>query len=255
MSNQKFRPEGPKPENGIVGGFVKARAASANTVGPANIEAPRAKGMSGATLDISHEKELRQKAHNTEWKNGGQPKGRRVKLSMIGVPEHLMDQADPEYKKALKDAAVYRKYRSRELCVAHGYVSAGASSLLTTASLALAASRYLYGRVCVTGDVALLKTASQLADSARQNELAAWELAAREGTARRKAAAVAVGVPWLSAEPEKPKPGRPRKEALAAKEAEETALAAIDPTVIPPPPTGGDLMGWVQSLAEADVKK
>jgi hypothetical protein len=66
----------------------------------------------------------------------------------------------------------------------HGYVSAGVSSLIASASLALCASRYLYEVAAETGDAETLKRASALANDARQGELAAWELASREGQAR-----------------------------------------------------------------------
>jgi hypothetical protein len=47
----------------------------------------------------------------------------------------------------------------------------------------LAASRYLAAKASTTGDAGLFKQASNLANDARQNELAAWELAAREAKA------------------------------------------------------------------------
>ncbi|MDD5374443.1 hypothetical protein [Acidithiobacillus sp.] len=84
----------------------------------------------------------------------------------------------------------------------HGHVSTGASALIATASLALAASRYLYERFAKDGGgdmgTGMLKQAAQLADSARQSELAAWELSAREGLAKRKQASLEQGVPWLA---------------------------------------------------------
>lgn len=59
--------------------------------------------------------------------------------------------------------------------------------MVATAALQLAASRYLYD-VATQGegppDAALLREARQQGDSARQNLLAAFELAIREGRAR-----------------------------------------------------------------------
>lgn len=51
----------------------------------------------------------------------------------------------------------------------------------------MASSRYLHHRATLTGDADLFKQASQLAQTARQHELAAWELAAREAQARPQA--------------------------------------------------------------------
>jgi hypothetical protein len=56
--------------------------------------------------------------------------------------------------------------------------------LIESAGAQLAASRYLHARASEKGEIALFKQASALANDARQNELAAWELAAREAKAR-----------------------------------------------------------------------
>jgi hypothetical protein len=249
MAIKHNKPYQGKPENSLVGGFIRGRADSHTIHGPVSPECPVADELSPASNDI--EEEIRRRSRNPKYNpNGGQPKGRRLKLAVMGVPTHVLDKADPMYAQALRDAARYRKYRARELSLAHGYVSAGASSLLTTASLALAASRFLYTKVAETGEIALLKTASQLADSARQNELAAWELAAREGTARKRAAAAEMGVPWLTKDETKAVGGRPRKAALAAAEATE-AEAPLPPL----PPPGSDLSGWIANVAYDAVKQ
>ena len=111
--------------------------------------------------------------------------GRKPKLALLGVE---VADADPKYQKALSRAAYYRRRRCSELAAVHGYVSSGASSLIASGALALCASRYLYELASVTGDPELLKRASNLANDARQNELAAWELCARESAQRPKKA-------------------------------------------------------------------
>ena len=111
--------------------------------------------------------------------------GRRPKLALLGV---AIDATDPEYAKCLRQASRWRKRRCSELAVSHGgYLSSGASSLVASSALALAASRYLYALAARTGDPDLLKRASALANDSRQNELAAWELASREAASRPKA--------------------------------------------------------------------
>jgi hypothetical protein len=108
--------------------------------------------------------------------------GRRPRLAQLGVPT---TSSDPRYALALRRAARYRKRRCAELAVVWGgYLSAGAASMIASASLALCASRYLYELAAETGDPATLKQASALAIDARQTESAAWELASREGKAR-----------------------------------------------------------------------
>lgn len=82
----------------------------------------------------------------------------------------------------------------------------------------------------------LFKTAGRLADSARANELAAWELTARESLARKKMHAIGSGQPWI-VQPEdgKKKRGRPRKDR------DSEVLEAIQV-----PAVGTDLTVWAQ---------
>lgn len=124
--------------------------------------------------------------------------GRRPKLALLGV---TVDAADPRYALSLRRAGRYRRRRCAELAAVHGYVSAGAASMIASASLALCASRYLYELAATTGDADTLKRASALANDARQNELAAWELAAREAEGRKaNRAPVNPLAPWMRTE-------------------------------------------------------
>lgn len=127
------------------------------------------------------------------------PRNRRNKLSIMGLGKEYLEKGDPRYKRAMELANVYRKARTRELSAIHGFVSAGVSALLATASLALAASRFLYEKAAETGDMDTIRKASALAGDARQAELAAWELCAREGMMKRKLDASGQMAPWLVA--------------------------------------------------------
>ncbi len=140
----------------------------------------------------------------------GAGKGRKTKLAAIGLSLSIIKNGNPEYSACLSQANKYRKIRMRELAEYHGHVSAGVGALLATAALALAASRFLYQRAAKDGDSYDLKLASNLADSARQAELAAWELCGREGILKRRQDTAASGMPWLlTAEgDERKKPGR-----------------------------------------------
>ncbi len=124
-------------------------------------------------------------------------KGRKTKLAAFGLSPSIIKSGDPEYAACLDQANKYRKIRMKELAQLHGHVSAGAGALLASASLALAASRFLYQNAAQDGDAATLKQASQLADSARQSELAAYELASREGVLKKRSAMADAGMPWL----------------------------------------------------------
>ena len=132
----------------------------------------------------------------------GKGKGRKTPLAAFGLVKSMLDEGDPDYAPCIYQADKYRKTRMKELVALHGHLSAGAGALLASASLALGGSRFLYQRVAQVADPMLqaqyLKQASQLADSARQCELASWELASREGALRRHQDAASSNQPWLT---------------------------------------------------------
>lgn len=68
--------------------------------------------------------------------------------------------------------------------VGGGHVGPGPASIISTAALQLAASRYLSDQGARTGDARALVDGSRLGDSSRQSLLTAHELAAREAAAR-----------------------------------------------------------------------
>jgi hypothetical protein len=149
---------------------------------------------------------------------------RSTKLAVLGIPASILDAGSQEYARTVRLASGYKKARQRELFQAHGYVSSGVGALLAAASLALSGSRYLYEiaanlpiQPAERGDLslpAILKMASSLGDSARQNELSAWELCAREAVIRRRNENNSLRNPWEvveSTETVKRGPGRPRR--------------------------------------------
>lgn len=156
--------------------------------------------------------------------NGPSPlKERRTKLACLGIPSAVLEAGSPEYYRTIKLANSYKKARTKELYIAHGYVSSGVAALLAAASLALSASRFLYEIAANTpirgqdgglGMPQILKLASGLSDSARQNELSAWELCAREAVIRKRNDNNNQSLPWTINQPdgkESRKIGRPRK--------------------------------------------
>lgn len=222
-----------KVENSLVGGFVIK--SPDHHKGPVAVEKIDHDRLSRINPD---EAAARLAEGPSGRSRGTWPKGRkrRTKLAVLGIPAGALDAGSPAYARCVRLASAYRKTRTRELAICHGYVSSGASALLASAAMALAASRYLYEQAATAGDDMFeqLKTASRLADSARQNELAAWELCAREAVAKKKSAFNSTGMPWLSNDDDsgygKGKPGPKRREP-------ELALPAI----------GEPLEGWVQS--------
>ena len=98
-----------------------------------------------------------------------------------------LDASDPDYQRALRHARRYRDRRVRELATQHGgELSAGVCALLTSASLALAASRYLAVVAAKTGDTDAMSKSTKLALDARQLELTGLDIADREKNTRTR---------------------------------------------------------------------
>lgn len=122
-------------------------------------------------------------------KNGQFAKGNTVaksKRQKVG-PRGLagIDKTAPEYRPFAKWGSRYASHRRRELAQTHGgAISSGVGAIVESAALTMAASRFLNAKAAETGDAELFKQSSALASTARQHELAAWELAAREAQAR-----------------------------------------------------------------------
>jgi hypothetical protein len=116
-------------------------------------------------------------------RKGGKVKAKRVALARsLGLGDVADMQAFAPYRNA---ASAFRRHHCAALAQqAGGECGAAPSSMVASAALQLAASRFLFDKGAQTGDAALLKTASQLANDSRQNLLAAYELATREARAR-----------------------------------------------------------------------
>ncbi len=121
-------------------------------------------------------------------RRGALVRNRRVRLvDSLGLAKLADDAAFAPYRSA---ADAYVKHHIAELAkVAGGHVGPGPSTMIASAALQLAASRYLFDRFASTLDPSDAKAASSLADAHRQNALAAYELAVREAQARPRRAA------------------------------------------------------------------
>lgn len=127
---------------------------------------------------------------------GGKARVARARLvAALGLAELAADSDFAPYRTA-GDAFV-----AEHLAVlarqAGGEVGPGPSSIVASAGVQLAASRFLSDRAAATGDAKLFAQASSLADSSRQNLLAAFELAVREAKARQQQ--TGPSTPWLEA--------------------------------------------------------
>jgi hypothetical protein len=78
--------------------------------------------------------------------------------------------------------------RRTEIASATGAVSHGVGAMLASAAWQYAGGEFAAELAAERGDVELFKMAGTLTATARQHDLAAWELAVREAQARRSAA-------------------------------------------------------------------
>lgn len=180
-------------------------------------------------------------------------KVRKTKLAVLSIPSAILDKGDPAYARTVRMANSYKKARCKELYIAHGYVSSGVSALVSAEALALSASRFIfeYAAENVLDNPQLLKLASSLADSARQNALSAWELCCREAVIRKRNDASNVQSPWLvssvpGAEIGKKPRGRPRKALPLTVEVVTSAGTDVGGEVESEGQGGGDLP-WTES--------
>lgn len=109
--------------------------------------------------------------------------GKRLRPGIRGTLDAL--KPDPAFVVFLRWARRYSAARRAELARAHGgELSCGVGSLIESASLALAASRFVAARGAERADPAMLAQSARLSEQAKQLELSAWELASREAKAR-----------------------------------------------------------------------
>src|SRR5512139_1360143 len=129
MANQHTK---PPIENSLVGGFVMTNH---NPNNPLQVEVPPADELARINTD---EAAARLAAGPSGTGRGAWPKGRkrRTKLAVLGIPAGALDAGSPTYARCVRLASAYRKTRTRELAVCHGYVSSGASALLASAAMA-----------------------------------------------------------------------------------------------------------------------
>jgi hypothetical protein len=116
-------------------------------------------------------------------RRGGYAKARRVRLvDSLGLKK-IAEEADfAPYRNAAEE---FTSHHLSELAKqAGGAVGPAPSTMVASAALQLAASRWAFDRGAEKNDAALIRLGSSLANDSRQNLLAAYELAIREAAAR-----------------------------------------------------------------------
>jgi hypothetical protein len=82
---------------------------------------------------------------------------------------------------------VWLRRRRAELFASTGGVSYGVGAMLASAAWLYAGGEFCAERAALAGDPDLFKQAATLTATARQHDMAAWELACREAKARANA--------------------------------------------------------------------
>jgi hypothetical protein len=96
---------------------------------------------------------------------------------------------DPRFEPHNRRRLEWQRKRLAELSAAHGGVSHGVGAMLNAAAWLYAGGEFAAELAAEAGDLEGFKAAATLTSTARQHELAAWELAAREAQARPKQSA------------------------------------------------------------------
>jgi len=119
-------------------------------------------------------------------KRGGEAKARRVRLiDSLGLSDITSESTFAPYRTAAEE---FVKHHLVELArMAGGSVGSGPSTMVASAGLQLAGSRWAFDQGGALGDPALIKLGSALANDSRQNLMAAYEMATREAAARAEA--------------------------------------------------------------------
>lgn len=122
-------------------------------------------------------------------RRGGAAKARKVRLvDSLGLSTIVSETTFGPYRAAAEE---FVRHHIAELAKqAGGEVGPAPSTMVASAALQLAASRWAFDRGAEQSDAALLKLGSQLANDSRQNLMAAYEMAVREAAARPRRNAV-----------------------------------------------------------------
>ncbi len=120
---------------------------------------------------------------------GGLAKARKVRLiDSLGLTKLVEGNEFSPYREAAEEFLSHHIEQLAEQ--AGGQVGAAPSSMVATAALQLAASRWAFDKGMVGGDASYMKLGATLGNDSRQNLLAAYELAVREAQTRPKGNAV-----------------------------------------------------------------
>lgn len=127
-------------------------------------------------------------------RRGGLAKARRVRLvDSLGLTKLAEDCAFGPYRNSAEEFTTH--HLGALASVAGGEVGPGPSTMVASAALQLAASRFAYDKFAETSEPSWAKLGSSLSNDSRQNLAAAYEYAVREAKARKSA--TTAGASWI----------------------------------------------------------
>lgn len=195
VREEKYKPRKAKS-------FLRAphgRAVEHGNPGP-RVEVPPADEISDAASVIADRSPLAKgpngrflpgESASTAGRNGGLKKRGAVAFgASLGLSSVMLKKSPEEARKAMRKATSYRLARTSELALlAGGTCGVGVSAMIAASARAMAASVYVYQLALQEKNpqkaAKLFATSEKIAGGARQHELAAYELAVREGKARQ----------------------------------------------------------------------
>lgn len=102
---------------------------------------------------------------------------------------------DPRFEPHNARRLEWQRKRMAELQASHGHVSHGVGAMLNAAAWLYAGGEFAAELAAESADLEGFRSAATLTSTARQHELAAWELCAREAKAQPK---TPDAYPWLA---------------------------------------------------------
>lgn len=146
---------------------------------PAAQTAPLARREDGTIANSEAAKEL--------GRRGGEARANKKRLLQgLGLANLSAEAAFKPYWDSVQ--AWVEAQLTETTIAAGGYLGPGPASIIGSAGVALAASRFFSDEAARTGNLQLFISAGRLSETSRQHLLAAYELAVREGKARRETA-------------------------------------------------------------------
>lgn len=193
--------------------------------GELKVRAPKAKDLSSVAHDANKRAEQMAALPRT---------GRRPKITSIGVTKRSFRMMGPEGRAHFEQATRYHRARCQTLYTNFGHVSESVALLVSNSATQNAIARWYINRGIEDGDDHLVDRGIKYQNAARQMELSAWEMCAREAKAFREVRDRQESIPWVDGTPDTAiTPPKPLPEQLVKwreKKAKEKAEAEAEAT-------------------------